>query len=127
MSKVEHEKLIKKDWVGQVYSASEASGGRGVAILVLIETVQSDPERCYAMIQGYLDVENIIILKVYAPPNSPPSFFTLLAEVTSSYIAPNIINGDWNCILNSNLDQSPQVKGLSNNSKTIAKIIHEMG
>lgn len=50
-----------------------------------------------------------------------------LAEVTSSYIAPNIISGDWNCILNSNLDQSPQVKCLSNNSKTIAKIMHEMG
>ncbi len=133
LSKVEHDKF-KKEWVGQVYSASFSSRSRGVAILIrkqlpfVIETVQPDPNGCYVLIQGHLYGENIVILNVYAPPNSPPNFFTMLTELTSPYISKNIIiGGDWNCILNSNLDRSPQANCLSKSSKTIIKIMNEMG
>lgn len=80
------------------------------------------------LIQGFPHGENIVILNVYASPNSLPNFFTLIAKLTSPYISSNIIiSGDWDCILNSNLDRSPQAKSLSKSSKTITKIMNEMG
>ena len=133
LNKTEHEKL-KKDWVGQVYYASYNTRSRGVAILIrktlpfVLENIQSDPNGCYVLIQGNLYGEKIVIMNVYAPPNSPPPFFSKMVEVLSPFTSVNtIIAGDWNNILNYNLDRTPQGKSLTKSSKTMIKIMDEMG
>lgn len=132
LSKLEHLKL-QKDWGGQVYSPSFSSKRRGVAILIRkclplqVDTVQPDFNGCYVLIKGNLYGESIMLLNVYAPPKSPPCFFAVLAELVSEFSIPNvIIGGDWNCILDPNLDKSSQTKFINKSSKCLNQLINDM-
>lgn len=59
LNKSEHIKF-KRDWVGQVYLASNNSKSRGVAGLisknlpVQVDFCDVDPEGCYIFLHGYL-------------------------------------------------------------------------
>lgn len=125
---------LQKDWVGQVYSSSFSSKRRGVAILIRkylplhVISVLSDPNGCYVMIKGHLNGESIMILNIYAPPGSPPNFYTELAQLTSEHTFPNVIvGGDWNCVLDPNLDRSSHTRYTNKSVKSLNLLIKDMG
>ena len=54
--------------------------------------------------------KNISILNVYAPPGHPPDFITkAFSELAELDCAQSIAGGDFNCILDPNINKSPAV------------------
>ncbi len=77
----EHKKL-KREWVGQVFSASRESGKeRGVAILchrspdLVPDKVYEDKEGQHVMVVGTIGNTNITILNLYPPNEDDPGVF----------------------------------------------------
>lgn len=135
LTKAEHSKL-KRNWVGQVFSASYNSKSRGVTILInkdlplKFEHCESDPDGCFVFLYGFLYGEMISILNVYAAPNIHWNVFTKLTLLLVQYSAPNvIIGGDWNCVLDGKLDKHPSNLSTipTRRQKAIRQMLDEVG
>lgn len=110
----EHKKL-RRDWVGQVYSAScESTKKRGVAILchkslgLIPEKVTEDKNGRYIIVVGSVGGTKITLLNLYAPNEDDAGFFkeisALLAANAEGFI---ITGGDFNCVMNQKMDKHP--------------------
>uniref|UniRef100_H3AWU3 exodeoxyribonuclease III n=1 Tax=Latimeria chalumnae TaxID=7897 RepID=H3AWU3_LATCH len=95
------------------YCAGLHSKQAGVTILLhrnlnftLKEKVE-DPRGRYIIVMGRLDLDDFVLVNLYAPNNEDPTFFTdllpILSKFQSSYL---IIGGDFNIVLNPVLDGS---------------------
>uniref|UniRef100_H2MR45 Reverse transcriptase domain-containing protein n=1 Tax=Oryzias latipes TaxID=8090 RepID=H2MR45_ORYLA len=128
----EHMKL-KRDWVGQAHYASFSSNSRGVAVLIhksvpfVLETCKKDPEGRYILLHGTIQDVHLTMMNIYAP--SPPlsSFWTKIASELAEYkCGLTLLGGDFNCVLDNNLDRSPiPTDGRCNLGATLAKMLEE--
>lgn len=113
LSDLEHMKL-RRGWVGQVFYSSFNSHSRGVAVLIhkklpfTLEEVFKDDGGRYVIISGFLFGERILIGSIYGPNAFEPSFFSRLLAAASSRLAPfTVLGGDFNCVQDAGVDQSP--------------------
>lgn len=109
----EHIKL-RRGWVGQVFYSSYNSHSRGVAILIhkklqfTLEEIIKDDEGRFVIISGFLFGERILIGSIYGPNAFEPSFFSRLLAAASSHLTPfTLFRGDFNCVQDASVDQSP--------------------
>lgn len=128
-----HEQL-KSGWVGKVFHSSFASNSRGVVILIrhnvlfLPEEVKSDKNGRYIFVRGLLDQVEVIFLNCYCPNHDDPKFINDLTLMVAKFKIPIFWGGDFNCILDANLDRSSTTNySLSNMSIALAKNTQELG
>lgn len=117
LNDLEHLKL-RRSWVGQVFYSSYNTNSRGVAILIhrclpfTLEKTIKDNNGRYILISGYLYGEQILIGCIYGPNSYDSAFFSkLLSEVTSLSTPYVVLGGDFNCVPDPGLDQSPPKPG----------------
>lgn len=94
LSDIEHMKL-RRNWVGQVFFSSYKSNSRGVAIL-LHKNLSFKLEKSITDNEGRY---------VYA--YEPKFFPKLLADISSFSCSLILLGGDFNCVLDPSIDQSP--------------------
>uniref|UniRef100_A0A3B5A4F9 Endonuclease/exonuclease/phosphatase domain-containing protein n=1 Tax=Stegastes partitus TaxID=144197 RepID=A0A3B5A4F9_9TELE len=111
---LEHLKL-HRSWVGHVFYSSNSSSNHGVAILLhrilafRMDKEIKDKEGCYVLISGHIFGEHVVIGCVYAPTVFEPSFLPgLLANISSLSCSLMVLGGDFNCVLDPSIDQSPK-------------------
>lgn len=101
-------------WVGQVFYSSFNSKSRGVAILIhhslhfTLEKTMSNNDGRYVLISGYLYGEHVLIGCIYGRNMYEATFFPkLLSDIVSIHTPYVLLGGDFNCIYDPCVDQSP--------------------
>uniref|UniRef100_A0A3Q3G7C3 exodeoxyribonuclease III n=1 Tax=Labrus bergylta TaxID=56723 RepID=A0A3Q3G7C3_9LABR len=132
LSDLEHIKL-RRTWVGQVFYSSYNSSSPGVAILMhrslafKVDKEIKDKEGRYVLISGYISGEHIVIGCVYAPTVYEPSFLSsLLADISSLSCSLVVLGGDFNCVLDPSLDQSPSKDRRSQKSTNLLDLCKDI-
>lgn len=113
LNDLEHLKL-RRSWVGQVFYLSYNTKSRGVAILIhrslpftLAITIKDNDSR-YILVSGYLYGEQILTGCVYGPNSYEGAFSPKLLLDVSSVSTPFVVlGGDFNCVFDPSVDQSP--------------------
>lgn len=127
LSPQEHEKLKKFGYKKISHSSHIHSHKRGVAILIsnslkfeIFKEIK-DKEGCYVIVKGKAENTVLTLICVYAPPNSHKNFFKNLFDVISLEAEGICIcGGDFNVILNYNIDTTSQHR----NKKKIGKLLN---
>lgn len=133
LTDIEHLKL-RRTWVGQVFYSSYNSKSRGVAILIhrntpfILEKTISDNDGRYVLISGYLYGEQILIGCIYGPNVYEASFLPkLLSDVTSINSSYIVLGGDFNCVFDPCIDQSPpKLSPTSRKSVRLQEFCHDL-
>lgn len=133
LNDIEHLKL-RRAWVGQVFYSSHNSKSRGVAILIhrslpfTLEKTISDNDGRYVLISGYLYGEQILIGCIYGPNIYEATFLPkLLSDVTSVHTPYTVLGGDFNCIHDPCVDQSPpRLNSTSRKSLRLREFCHDL-
>lgn len=118
LSTKEHEKLKRYGYYNTFYSTyHKHNNRRGVAILITnstkfeLEQEKCDKEGRYIMVKGKLEGQRVTLINVYAPPDSKKALFkTLFDLITVELQGILICAGDWNIVLNYNLDTTSKKK-----------------
>lgn len=134
MSNLEHEKLRKFGSSNTYYSSCKNSRKRGVVIMIsnslnfeLIKEKRDDEGR-YVIIKGRMDNVLVTFVNLYAPPESNRSFFKRLFNLTVSESEGILVcSGDWNTILNHQLDTTSTSRHGSPKSNDLNTLIREAG
>lgn len=131
----EHKKL-KREWIGQVFSASYDKGKkRGVAILChknvcfVPETIYDDGKGRVILVVGTIGNLYLTILNLYAPNEEDPTFFIQIASILAKNAKGMIIvGGDYNAVVNQQTDRRPSVVGpKSQKTKALCGMLGELG
>ena len=110
--KSDMENLVRSTWGYNVWLAGATTNTNGVAILFsstfeykLYETVR-DPNGCYIALDIELLDKRITMLNIYGPSDrDTPEFIDKISKVINDIGNETIIvGGDWNCVLDMNLD-----------------------
>lgn len=111
ISSKQSQKLKNRRW-GDMYLSVYSNYSRGVAILFRRgldwreREVHVDPEGRFIILLGYLGGTLLTIVSLYGPNTDTPSFFQeIWARVKASGCASSIWGGDFNAILNDDLDR----------------------
>lgn len=131
---IEHIKL-KREWVGQVFFSSFTSNSRGVCILIhkslpfKVEKCIRDEGGRYVMVKGLLFGERISIMNIYYPPNHPTELITkAFTEFADIECEQSIIGGDFNCLLDPQMDKSPsEIRPPTKRARAIIELCEELG
>lgn len=133
MSRLEHEKLKKFGYPNTFCSSCKNSRKRGVATIVnslnfdLIEE-KKDSEGRYIIIKGRIDNVLATFVNVYAPPESDRSFFKKVFDLIVSVSEGILVcSGDWNTILNHQLDTTSRSRRGSPKSKALNILMKDAG
>lgn len=132
LSKKEHEKFKKLGYVNSFYSACKNSRRRGIITLlpnsVNFELIKEkiDREGRYVIVKGRIESVLVSLINVYAPPESDKTFlksvFNQIESVSEGIV---ICAGDWNIILNYNMDTTSIRRHKYNLSKSLNMLIKE--
>ena len=105
------ERYVRAEWGYNCHFASKNSQSRGVAILFnnnfeyKIKKVYKDPDGNYIFASFSSMGKDFLLISVYGPNRDDPEFYNeieqYIKEVGFSHL---IIAGDWNLVLDSNLD-----------------------
>ncbi len=114
-STIDDEKKWKREWGGNAYFAHGTAHSSGVAILFKpncqfdIQKVECDPNGKFLFLKICADDKSFILLNIYAPNKDKEqvAFYTiLLNKLQSEYPDGDfVIGGDFNVVLNHNLDK----------------------
>uniref|UniRef100_A0A8C6U322 Endonuclease/exonuclease/phosphatase domain-containing protein n=1 Tax=Neogobius melanostomus TaxID=47308 RepID=A0A8C6U322_9GOBI len=134
LNEFEHKKLGKLS-SSQVYYSSHKSSRRGVAILVgthiafQADKVISDRDGRYVTVIGHISHTEMSLINVYNPPEEGPDLVKKIADLISSESKGiTIIAGDFNLILNANMDSQGNKKHYSESSaKVLRRAMKEAG
>lgn len=134
LSQTEHEKFKKMGFRNSYYSSYKQGHKRGVIILIsnstkfLCEKEIQDKEGRYVIVKGKLENEAVTLVNVYAPPESDKQFFksmfNIIAVETEGIL---ICGGDFNIVLNQNLDTTSTRKNKRQLAKFVKLSLEEMG
>lgn len=134
LSKQESEKLKRFGYVNSFYSSFRHGCKRGVIILlpnsVKFEctTEICDKEGRFILVKGRLENEMVILVNVYAPPNSDRQFFKFLLDTMITEMDGILIcGGDFNLVMNTKLDTTNKNKNPSCVAKMIRTTFKEFG
>lgn len=127
LNDAEHCKLGKQ-WQGQIYYSSFTSQARGVAILFRkgvpfqLEYLERDKRGRYVLVRGFLANKPVTMLNVYGPNQDEADFFVNLFFKINCSPAELIIGGDFNLVMDPNMDRSSlPPKPLSSAAKALKK------
>ena len=107
------EKLLKweKEWNGKLYCSCGENNARGVGIYLPrkyvynSELIHSSSNGRYVMVRTCVEGMDLLMVNVYAPNTDSPEFFENLFTLIEQTNVPNVImGGDFNLVLNPNLD-----------------------
>ena len=113
-SEVTDEKYWKSLWGGNIYYSHGSRESRGVMIMikknapVVVKSNLSDLQGRLAVVNIMYEERNISIVNLYAPNKDSPEFFLEVFEKISTTGEENkefIIGGDFNLVLNIDLDK----------------------
>lgn len=117
----------RTQWGGPIFYSHGTSASRGVAILfskkLNVKIINSDHDNEGRIVKVRFQYEDIqlVICNIYAPNSDDPNFFINLFESLTPYNKSNlIIVGDFNLVLNLNLDK----QGRPNTHKNAQKVFH---
>lgn len=106
---------LKKPWVGWVYQAPYSAYSRGIALLVAKTarffrlSLRSDPQGKFLFIHCRLNGLEILLLAIYIPPTFQFSVINEgLAFMAQFPMIPALLMGDFNAIMDNNLDRLSQ-------------------
>ena len=106
------EKQWRSEWGGQVYFNHGSNDSKGVCILIKnnvdfeIQKVTRDTEGRFIQVCGMLQNKSVSISNVYGPNRDDVKFFTDIQEKLETDESDySIIGGDFNCILNNEIDK----------------------
>lgn len=111
LTDAEHCKLGKQ-WQGQIYYSSFTSQARGVVILLRkgipfqLEHLERDKGGRYVLVRGFLANKSVTMLNVYGPNQDDADFFVNLFFKINCSPTELIIRGDFNLVLDLNMDRS---------------------
>ena len=141
------ESIVRSEWGYECWFSSFNSRSRGVAILFnntfefnLLKTV-SDPDGNYIIMHVTVNSSNYVLVNVYAPNRNEPDFFRNINQLVQDFDCNNIIiGGDWNLLIDNNIDgknylhiNNPRSKEevkeiiLNNNLIDIWRSLHPLG
>lgn len=122
------QKDVKKMWHGKCFFSFFSSHSRGVAILFnkkFVGTVsreKTDPGGNYLMLELTVRGKNFLLCSLYGPNKDTPVFYeTLQANIESFNCERVIICGDFNLVLNPELDYFNYKR--TNNCKARQKVL----
>ncbi len=102
----------KNEWDGDIYFSHGQGNARGVCIMIkpgllhTIHTVVCDDMGRYIMLDLTLFDRRLTVMNIYAPNTDNPDFITDIAQILETLENDDrIIVGDFNCILDDNLDK----------------------
>ena len=105
------EKYVKAEWGYNCFFASYSSNSRGVAVMFMnnfefkINDVKRDKNGHFILISFSMKNKDILLDNVYGPNRDTPAFYEELTEMVKEYQNHNIIIvGDWNLVLDPQLD-----------------------
>uniref|UniRef100_A0A673LWL3 Endonuclease/exonuclease/phosphatase domain-containing protein n=1 Tax=Sinocyclocheilus rhinocerous TaxID=307959 RepID=A0A673LWL3_9TELE len=133
---IEESKKITAGWISQYFHSTFNSIKRGVSILIRKgisfshKTTITDPDGCFTIINGYIGKYSITIANIYGPNTDKPSFFhSVFVELSNFPNASIILGGNFNTVLNPQLDRSNiGIKYKTNNSSaTITQYMEDYG
>ena len=111
-STAQNEKQWRAEWGGQAYFCHGTNEARGVCILIKnnvdfqLKHTHKDLEGRLLQISGTLQDKSITISNIYGPNKDDVKFFTNVQEkIEAEETDYSIIGGDFNCILDNNLDK----------------------
>lgn len=114
---------LKCSWVGKVFSSPGTGKSRGVSVLIhkavsFTETkVITDKEGRFILVYGQLLDTPIILCNIYAPNADTPAFFHNLSQYLLELEgAQMVVGGDFNQILDQDLDRSLPRRGTESKS-----------
>ena len=117
----ENEHLIRNEWGYDCIFSSYKSNSRGVAILLnnnfefKLRKIKRDCMGNYVCIDIQIDNKNITLINLYGPNKDSPTFFDTIPEIIEQFANDNIIIcGDFNLVLNSDLDYDKGYKNINN-------------
>ena len=122
---VEKETQWRNEWGGRILFSHGDTNARGVAILFHkqffcnILSYSSDKQGRYVMAKLEIDGETICLTNIYAPNKDSPGFFQEVFRESAILSEKLIVCGDFNTVLDNNLDRSNQ-NGINNNNATDA-------
>ena len=116
----EKERIILNEWGYKVYFSSYASNSRGVAILFnnnfefVVHNSFSDNDGNLLILDIEIESTRLLLITLYGPNKDNPAFYLNLINLISDFTNLNIIIvGDWNIILNQEID-SKNYKHINN-------------
>ena len=136
-SDVDIENVWSREWGTQIIFAHGTKHSKGVAIMtrpgldIKITVEKEDKEGRYLICKMYFEEETFVLVNVYAPNklNEKKVFLVKLSEILDKMEFQGdeklICAGDWNTILDINLDKSGGT-AVSNHSDTEVKTLIEM-
>ena len=105
------ETYVKAEWGYNCFFASYSSNSRGVAVMFMnnfefkINDVKRDRNGNFIFISFSMKDTDILLVNVYGPNRDTPAFYEELTEMVKEYQNHNIIIvGDWNLVLDPQLD-----------------------
>ena len=108
-----NERLIENEWGYRTFFSSFNSRSRGVAILFnnnfefKIHQTFSDASGNYLLIDLEINKKRFILVNIYGPNKDEPAFYENILSKILTFANYNIIMvGDWNLLLNPQIDGS---------------------
>lgn len=105
------ENIIRSEWGYECFFSSYNSRSRGVAIFLnntfqfKVKKVISDNEGNFLILKLIIESLEYLLINIYAPNTDDPQFFKNIQTIVNINYAENIIiGGDWNLLLDNNLD-----------------------
>ena len=105
------ETYVKAEWGNNCFFASYSSNSRGVAVMFMnnfefkINDVKRDRNGNFILVSFSMKDTDILLVNVYGPNRDTPAFYEELTEMVKEYQNHNIIIvGDWNLVLDPQLD-----------------------
>ena len=107
------EKIVRSEWGYECFFSSYTSRARGVAICLnntfeyKLKDVIKDPNGNFIILKISINSVDYILVNLYAPNKDCPEFFTHINTLIGNIDVNNIIiGGDWNLVLNPDIDSS---------------------
>ena len=109
---MEDEKIWKAEWGGTTYFSHGEKNSRGVAVLFknnveyVVHKCKPDKEGRYLILDVTLGNKRINLVNIYGPNQDHPQFYIqLVSELEITENDQVIIGGDFNCILDPEVDR----------------------
>ncbi|KAF7645018.1 hypothetical protein LDENG_00211650 [Lucifuga dentata] len=127
LTEAESQKL-KAKWISQIFHFTYSSKKRGVSILIgqnvpfFHNSTLINSEGHYIIINGTIGKEKVTLANTYGPNIDTPSFFhSLFSKLLNCSDSIIILGGDFNTVLDADLDRSSIISGKLNYSSSLIK------
>ena len=128
-SSVKSYELWRNEWGGDVIMSHGESNARGVSVFIkkntnlIIQNIKCDLEGRYIIFDVEENTEKVTCVGLYAPNRDSPEFFRKLSEMLGKRNERKVILGDFNLVLDVELDRKNTYQ---NNSRAKEEVLNIM-